>query len=319
MADVFVSYAAEQGEVARYVAQGLETAGYDVWYYQKHGQIPGEDYWKNIGRRVREARAVVLFVSDAALQSVQCKAESRIACETEKELIPLLSGFSHAELLEREFVPGEKEGQSWADKIGSRVAIQIDGMDPEEVLQTVLVGLRANVRPSRELAGSASSGRAPSPAPATRPAGTPSSGAVIAGAVGALGLLYCLFSMGRVFSPAPGGEAWLAANFPTVRVANILVNLLGLAQNAGLLYGAWRLKQNDPAGAPLIRKVALSMLVAVGLWAVVCLLTFTGSRAAALMPNPAARSTVVNGTLFLAMVALLPSGIVFWLFRNAKR
>ena len=315
MADIFVSYSAEDGEVARYVAQGLENAGYDVWYYQKHGQVAGVNYLDNITDRVKESRAVVLFVSDGSLQSAQCETEAQTAYEEKKPVIPLLRGFSF-EVLKTRKVAGEETGKHWASRIGTRVSVEIDDDDPEAVLQTVLAGLRATVRPSR--AAAVSSAPASSPSPTLRTSKGPPSGAVIAGAVGALGLLYCLFSMGRVFSPAAGGEAWLAANFPTVRIANVLVNLVGLAQNAGLLYGAWRLKQNDPAGAPFIRKVALSMLVAVGLWALVCLFTFMGSRAAALMPDPAARSTVINGTLFLAMVALVPSGIVFWLFRNAK-
>src|ERR1700730_12911940 len=98
MADIFISYAAEDGEVARYVAKGLEDANYTIWYYQKHGQVAGEDYLDNIGRRVREARAVVLFVSESALTSPQCEAEMRIAWEQGKKIIPLLSGLSFKRL-----------------------------------------------------------------------------------------------------------------------------------------------------------------------------------------------------------------------------
>jgi len=215
-------------------------------------------------------------------------------------------------------VAGEETGKHWASRIGTRVSVEIDDDDPEAVLQTVLAGLRATVRPSRAPGDPSSPRAASAPTPAPRVVTRPPAGAVIAGVVGGLGILYCLYSMGRVFSPPPGPETWLATNFPTVKLANALVNLLGIAQNAALLFGAWRMKQKDPAAPPLIRKVAISMLVTVGLWALVCLFTFMGSRAAALIPDPTARSTVVNGTIFLAMVALAPSAIVFWVFRHSK-
>lgn len=312
MADVFVSYASRDAEIARYVARGLKQADYDVWDYQQDGQTPGADYLDNIGEGVRQARVVVLFVSPSSVVSPQCNSEAQIAWEESKEVIPLLCGITFEQL------KSDKKGKRWADRIGTKVSIQIDGRDPQQVLEAVLAGLQAtrrttaaaprrSDRPPVKSAGSVSGQR------------IPSAGAAIAGAVGALGLIYCLFSMSRVFSPPPGPEAWLAKNFPTVKLANVLVNLLGLAQNAALLYGAWRLKQSDAAAAVLIRRVALSMLVTVGVWALVVLLHFTGARAAALIPDPAGRSAVINGTLFLAMVALVPSALVFWVFRKAGK
>jgi hypothetical protein len=312
MADVFVSYAAEDGEIARHVAQGLKQAAYDVWEYQTDGQIPGADYLDNIGEGVRQARVVVLFVSPHSIASPQCNTEAQIAWEKDKDLIPLLCGITFDQMA------ASKKGKRWADRIGTRVSIQIDGREPQAVLDAVIAGLDATRRATGAAPTPARTPIAPGTLPSAPPAGLPPR-AIVAGAVGALGLLYGLFSMGRVFSPPPGPETWLATNFPNVKLANVLVNLLGLAQNAALLYGVWRLKQRDPRASPLIRKVAISMLVTVGLWALVCLVTFSGSRAAALIPDPSARSTVVNGTIFLAMVALVPSAIVFWVFRNAKR
>lgn len=322
MADIFVSYAAEDGGVARYVADGLEKAGYTVWYYQKHGQVPGEDYLDNIGERVREARAVVLFVSDGALSSAQCESEAQIAWEERKELIPLLSGFSFDVLRSKE-VHGKREGKRWADRIGTRVSIQIDAEDPESVLQAVLAGVRSTVRPSRSVPTAGSAPRAAAPvapsAPMPAAAARPSSGGTVATVLGSLGVLYCLFSLNRVLSPPPGPEAIVAALFPTVKTMNVLINLVGLALNAGLLYGAWLLRRGDSLGAVLIRRIALGMLMAIGIWAIVVLSSFSGASAAAKVPNPADRSNLVSGTVFLAIISLVPSAIVFWLFRGARK
>ena len=96
MAEVFISYAAEDGEIARFVAERLRGERYDVWYYQGDGQTPGQDYMDNIGDGVRNARVVVLFVSPSALASPQCNSEAQIAWEESKEVIPLLRGLTFA-------------------------------------------------------------------------------------------------------------------------------------------------------------------------------------------------------------------------------
>jgi hypothetical protein len=152
MAEVFISYAAEDGEIARYVAERLRGERYDVWYYQGDSQTPGQDYMDNIGDGVRNARVVVLFVSPSAIASPQ-----------------------------------------------------------------------------------------------------------------------------------------------------------------------WLLRRRDARGAPLIRTIALSMLAAVGLWLVFCLLVFTGAGAVARIPDPADRSKLVAAIIAFGMIALLPSAIVFWLFRGARK
>ena len=140
MAEVFVSYAAEDGEVARYVAEGLKAERYDVWYYQGDGQTPGQDYMDNIGDGVRSARVVVLFVSPSAIASPQCNSEAQIAWEESKEVIPLLRGLSFEQL------KADKRGQA----LGR--SDRDEGLDldrrrpPRAVLDSVLAGLRATRR-----------------------------------------------------------------------------------------------------------------------------------------------------------------------------
>lgn len=311
MAEVFVSYAAEDGEVARYVAEGLKAERYDVWYYQGDGQTPGQDYMDNIGDGVRSARAVVLFVSPSAIASPQCNSEAQIAWEESKEVIPLLRGLSFEQL------KADKRGKRWADRIGTKVSISIDGRPPRAVLDSVLAGLRATRRATGGAGPPAQPAAAPLPSPAAR---APAAGAVVAGVVGGLGLVYCLSSLGRVLSPPAGSpEAWVLANFPVAKSADVLVNLVGAAQNAALLYGAWLFHRREPRGAPLVRTISLTMLAAVALWLIVCLLAFTGAGAAARIPNPADRSRLVEATIFVGLIALVPSAIVFWLFRDARK
>jgi hypothetical protein len=312
MADVFVSYAAKDGDIARYVAQGLKHADYDVWEYQTDGQTPGADYLDNIGEGVRQARAVVLFVSPHSIASPQCNAEAQIAWEESKEIIPLLRGVSFDQL------KADKKGKRWVDRIGTKVSIQIDGREPQFVLDAVLAGLAAALRPTGATrvpsGGLSRKDLAPLPTPSGPPAGV-----VVAGAVGALGLFYCLYSLNRNLSPPAGSpEAYVLSHFATVKIANLLVNLVGLAQNAALLFGAWLLHRGDPRGAPLIRRVALTMIGLVVLWFLVVAFSFTGSTAAGAIPNPADRSSAIGATFFLALVALIPAGVVLWLFRNAR-
>jgi hypothetical protein len=309
MADVFVSYAAEDGEVARYVAEGLKREGFDVWYYQRDGQTPGADYMDNIGEGVRAARVVVLFVSPKAILSPQCNQEAQIAWEEDKKLIPLLKGVTYDQLL------ADKRGRRWADRIGSRVSIQIDGQEPQAVLDAVRAGLLAARRTTNQGAPAYPSSPA-SAVPTTLPPGrhplpSSSSGKIVAAIVGGLGFLYCLNSLLRILSPPTPNEAWVLQTFPNFKWVTFFVNLAGVAQNAALLYGAWLVHRGESRGASLIRKTALSIFATVGLWLLVSFFTFAGSR----VPGT---GTMIGLSFLLSLVAVVPAGIVFWLFRRAK-
>jgi len=310
MADVFVSYAAEDGEVARYVARGLKNAGYDVWNYLDDGQIAGEEYVDNIMKHVKASRAVVLFVSEAALRSVQCDTEAQLAWQMEKVVIPLLSGMTFPEL-EQKIVDGKEKGARWAGRIGTRVTIAIDSENPQAVLDSVLTSLRATVRPSRAPAGR--SAPVVAPAPVQRAS---TGGALLATIVGAVGVLYNLFFLKVLFTPpATPLEHQVRSQFRLALTTSILVNLAGLAQNGALLYGAGLLRKKDPRGAPLIRTTALTMLATIGIWAIVNLMSFSSPAAAAMMNS----ADLVQTTLATAAIALFPAALVFWVFRHAKR
>ena len=142
----------------------------------------------------------------------------------------------------------------------------------------------------------------------------------MAGIVGALGLPYSLLNLFKALSPNPAApDGWVLANFSGFRTITLLVNLAGVAQNAALLYCAWLISRRDARGARLARTVALTMLASVSVWLVVSLASFSGASARALIPNPAAHSKLIGGTIFVALLALVPSGLVFAIFRRARK
>ena len=100
-------------------------------------------------------------------------------------------------------------------------------------------------------------------------------------------------------------------NFGSFRTATALVNLVGLVQNVLLLYGARQAYRKDPGAGPFLRKVALSMLVAIGFWLLVAFASFSGS-----VPNGAA---LLGQAFYGAAVAAVPAGIVYALFRKSGR
>jgi len=77
MADIFVSYARPDAPVAQKVAEGLKTAGYDVWWDSE--LLPHHAFAQAIEKEVRAARAVVVVWSQNALDSQWVRAEADLA------------------------------------------------------------------------------------------------------------------------------------------------------------------------------------------------------------------------------------------------
>jgi hypothetical protein len=84
---LFVSYAAEDREVARLVAEALTARGHRVWWDRL---IAGGELWsEEIERALAEARAVIVLWSPSSVRSNFVRAEARSAAERDV-LIPAL-------------------------------------------------------------------------------------------------------------------------------------------------------------------------------------------------------------------------------------
>lgn len=90
---VFISYAKSDEHIARKIAAGLERENLDVWY---DGLIlPGQNWADEIGRALRESRAMVVLLTPAALRSEHVRRELQYALGDETyshRLIPVTVG-----------------------------------------------------------------------------------------------------------------------------------------------------------------------------------------------------------------------------------
>ncbi|MBI1252363.1 MAG: TIR domain-containing protein [Alphaproteobacteria bacterium] len=87
MADVFVSYASEDRDRVRPLAEALQARGYSVWWDRALGA--GEDYAAVISRELREAKAVIVVWTQASALSTFVRDEAGRARD-EGRLIPVL-------------------------------------------------------------------------------------------------------------------------------------------------------------------------------------------------------------------------------------
>ena len=312
MADVFISYAHGDAEIAASVAARLEAVGYTTWRYEEKSRLGGS-YLERIAKEIRGCRAALFVISAASLASPQCKAELVRAHELSKPLLPLRRGISHEDLV--------RSSDEWGLALKGAVTEEVTLETAAAVADDAAAVLREQgVEPGGPPSLPSTSGRnARGAAPATAPKAA-SPGTAIAAILGGLGLPYTLYHLGRTLSPPAGSpESWVFSTFGSFRTATLLVNAAGVAQNALLLWSAWLAHRRDPRGGPLLRKVSLSMLVTVGLWLLVALAIFSGRAAAAAVPDAANRSALFAGAITAALIAAVPSALVFFLFRHGGR
>jgi adenylate cyclase len=86
MADVFISYAREDAEVARRFADAFRGAGCSVWWDDE--LRAGEAFDESIERALREAKAVVVLWSKASVASRWVRAEATLA-DRNRTLVPV--------------------------------------------------------------------------------------------------------------------------------------------------------------------------------------------------------------------------------------
>ncbi|HSR00720.1 MAG TPA: TIR domain-containing protein, partial [Sphingomicrobium sp.] len=100
MSRIFLSYAREDVGSARQLAEGLAKAGHDVWWDSHlHG---GSRFAKEIDRALKDAEAVVVIWSEAALDSAWVQDEAAEARDSER-LVPVAIGSAKPPLGFRQF------------------------------------------------------------------------------------------------------------------------------------------------------------------------------------------------------------------------
>lgn len=307
MADVFISYAHGDAEIAAAVAAGLEARGYSTWRYEEKSRLGGS-YLERIAKEIRGCRAALFVISAASLDSPQCKAELVRAHELSKPLLPLRRDISHADLV--------ASSDEWGLALKGAVTAQVT----EETAATVADEAVAVLREQGIEPGGPPALPRPRAEPASVTPGSGTLGPAVAALVGILGIPFNFLHLGRALAPPAGDpEGWVLATFHGFRTATAFVNAAGLLQNGLLLYGAWLVHRRDARGGPLLRRVSLSMLVTIGLWLLIALASFSGPEAAARVPDAANRSALFTGTVTAALVGAVPAALVFALFRRRRR
>jgi len=148
MRDIFVSHVEEDGAPALEIAAGLETAGYTTWYYERDS-LPGPTYLAQVGKAIDEAKAFVVLVSRASIDSHQVENEIVRAYENRTPLFPILFRVSHR------WVAGIQS--SWRQAFGAATSISVPETGVAEVLPKLISGLasvgvvsRSSLSPSEE-------------------------------------------------------------------------------------------------------------------------------------------------------------------------
>jgi hypothetical protein len=134
VADIFISYVEEDGEIARQLAAGLEEAGFAVWYYERDS-LPAVQYTIQVLEVLRIVRIVIVIISPTSITSPQVDKEITWAHEAGKHFAPLLYGISHAAFRERR---GE-----WAMMLGAAVSVPITAEGVGSLVVRLIRGLRS--------------------------------------------------------------------------------------------------------------------------------------------------------------------------------
>ncbi len=91
---VFISYACEDGELARRLSRSLQDAGFDVWL-DENNILPGDNWAEKVSQALKESQAMVVLVSPAAMDSKWVRHEIEFALgakEYSGRLVPVFVG-----------------------------------------------------------------------------------------------------------------------------------------------------------------------------------------------------------------------------------
>ncbi|HZS94318.1 MAG TPA: tetratricopeptide repeat protein, partial [Chloroflexota bacterium] len=187
---MFISYAGEDGNVARELAAGLEAHGIAAWYYQRDS-LPGISYLQQILRSLETCSACIVLLSSHALESFQVDREITRVYEANLPVIPILIGMGHEEFRARR--------PEWAMMLGTVVTVPLPQDGISSLLPQIINSLDwAPPARTGEIAPQRRAPRVRLPAPATPFVGR-------AGEVAALGALLEREEVRLVTLTGPGG------------------------------------------------------------------------------------------------------------------
>ena len=89
---VFISHAASDRDLAKYVAAHLSEAGFDVWDPEEH-LLPGDNLPLKVGEALEQADAMIVLVSPEAANSEWVRQEINYALASPKyagRLLPVI-------------------------------------------------------------------------------------------------------------------------------------------------------------------------------------------------------------------------------------
>jgi sugar lactone lactonase YvrE len=127
---VFISHVEEDRDIA--VAEGLEEAGYETWYYERDSII-GPSYLLQTKQAVENAQAIIVIISLHSLSSRQVTAEVVRAHEAGIPFLPLLHDISHAEFQRRQ--------PEWQEAIGSAASYGLPKQGVTSIMPKISAGL----------------------------------------------------------------------------------------------------------------------------------------------------------------------------------
>jgi hypothetical protein len=133
MKQVFLSHVEEDAGVASSIAQGLEEAGYSVWFYERDS-TPGPSYLLQTGSAIEASDVVVVLISEASMGSHQVTKEVVRAHEANKPIVPLLLEVTHAHFQRRQ--------PEWREAIGAAASLTVHRGTPSGCLPRLLSGLQ---------------------------------------------------------------------------------------------------------------------------------------------------------------------------------
>ena len=132
-ADIFISYAEKDGEIAVQLAIELESHGYTTWYYDRDSRIL-ESWIKQICQAIDGAVAIAIVISPNCFRSYEMDKEIIHAHKKQKRFIPILCGLSHAEFQEMK--------PEWDHIFGSAPSIRIPPEGVTSIISNLIKGLK---------------------------------------------------------------------------------------------------------------------------------------------------------------------------------